>query len=298
VGFISLDSRCGKIGSTEKVETQVERCCWFVRTIFPRVPTKRSYKHSYSIAVLILFVISSASSIYGSSVTVAMESADVSVTPDSGNRVLPNDVTNPVSKSPRATTGQSRSVPISDTLRNSWYYYFSTLAQTIAGVSALLIALAIICLQTHTNALGEVQKLISKICFDTACQGRYLSEAFPHYESGDWVTYFSKVESIANDDANKRSFADESTYEQSLPYMNSLITLGRASHVKRREVRRALLFAFFGTVVYAVLAVLLLPVAPWVSMCGFQLSWGISGFAFVVLFVFYGRLAYISVKNT
>ncbi len=177
---------------------------------------------------------------------------------------------------------------------NSWYYYFSSLAQTIAAGSALLVALAVIRIQALDNKLDSIVDKVAKAFNDIGKQDDYHSEALPHFLNEKWTDYFETVESLIN--KYEKSFKEDS-YTKSKYFIESLIAQGHKYEARNRQLHRALALAFIGTVIFAGAAILVLPAAQWISPMILWFSWAISGVSLVILFVLYLRLVLGSVKS-
>ena len=174
-------------------------------------------------------------------------------------------------------------------IENAWYYYFSSLAQTIAGLSALLVALAVIKLQYLASALNDIERLMSESFFKIAKQQDYRREAFSHFLKENWRAYFLEVQKMAN--ANLHSFTSSGDeYTSSKDFVDALISQGSRLHDIQNNLHDDLKRAFLGSVAFAGLSILAIPVAPLASVSGFMCIWGISGISLVALLRLYFKL--------
>jgi hypothetical protein len=176
-------------------------------------------------------------------------------------------------------------------MQNAWFYYFSSLAQTIAGGSALLVALTVLRLQALENSLYSVERLLSLIFNHIGKQNEYNSEASHYFLNAQWDIYFQKVAALTK--KHKLNFLDSYTY--SLAYVKSIINRGRFLESASRKLHSALTLAFGSSVAFAGAAILVLPLAKWLTANFFFLAWTISGIFLVVLFILYFRLLMESV---
>ncbi len=179
-------------------------------------------------------------------------------------------------------------------MHDSWFYYFSSLAQTIAAGSALLVALAVIRLQALANSLNAIEGSIAKAFFKIGRQSNYRRQAAARSLAEDWSTYFADVERVI--DSNQELFSTES-YTESKDFLDSLVSQGRQLDKCKRQLHHALALAFGGTVLFAGAAILVLPAAKWISPSILSWSWGLSGILLVALFMLYFRLVLSSLKS-
>lgn len=181
-------------------------------------------------------------------------------------------------------------------MQNAWFYYFSSLAQTIAAGSALLVALAVLRLQALENALYSIERTLGSIFLHIGKQDDYHSEASCHFVNTKWDSYFNSIETIAM--KNKESFL--ASYAYSHVFVNSLLIRGRALELNSRKLHSALTFAFVGTVIFAGASILVLPLAMWITYTSFVFAWAISGLLLITLFTLYLQLlrGYIRYKQS
>lgn len=178
---------------------------------------------------------------------------------------------------------------------DSWFYYFSSLAQTIAAGSVLLVALAVIRLQALTNSLNAIERSVAEAFYHIGKQDDYRSQAFANFLDEQWTDYFNEIEELAN--RHQRSFATTGDYTQSKDFVESLVAQGRKFEARNRQLHRALTLAFCGTVLFAAAAILVLPAAQWISPSILSWSWAVSGILLVILFALYLRLVLGSIKS-
>ena len=210
--------------------------------------------------------------------------------------------TRPVSRDPVPPDGDNESAgtppelpapPDANIMLDSWFYYFSSLAQTIAAGSALLVALAVIRLQALASSLNEIQHQVGETFFEIGRHGDYSKGAFKDFLNDQWSAYFNKVESLAND--NKELFRPN--YAKSKALLDSLVAQGRKLETRSRKLHRALTLAFCGTVIFAGAAIIVLPAARWISPVILYVSWVVSGLLLVILFMTYLNLVWSSMKS-
>lgn len=170
-------------------------------------------------------------------------------------------------------------------IENSWFYYFSSLAQTIAACSALLVVLAIIRLQYLDNALNMIERSLAEVFFNIAEQDNYRRQVFIHFLNEKWHVYFDSVQELA--EKNHHKFATSGDYTHSKVFLDSLIEHGRRLEARNRHLHRAMAFAFAGTVAFAGIAILAIPVAQWISTSVLLSCWAISGVLLIILFAKY-----------
>ena len=168
---------------------------------------------------------------------------------------------------------------------NAWFYYFSSLAQTIAAGSALLVALAISRLQSLSNSLNESQRLLADGVYSIGQKGEY-RKASSHFLNDDWTEYFNEVSTLRN--ACRHSFPSHGSYIESEEYVESLIAQGVRLKARLRALYRSLAVAFAGTLIFAGVAILILPLA-YNGICPPLLfsGWTISALLLALLFGFY-----------
>ncbi|KKO11427.1 hypothetical protein LCGC14_0019080 [marine sediment metagenome] len=179
--------------------------------------------------------------------------------------------------------------------RNLWSYYFSSLAQTVAGASAILVALAVIRLQSIDNSLNGIERLIADAFFRIDKQDHYRGTAFVHFLNEDWHTYFEDVAGLASESEN--SFSSSDRYVESRGFVESLVERGCVLHSRKVKLHRALSLAFGGTIMFAGTAILLLPAGQWVSVPVMYSAWVGSGLLLVLLFTAYLRLVLSTARS-
>lgn len=180
-------------------------------------------------------------------------------------------------------------------IENSWFYYFSSLAQTIAACSALLVAIAVIRLQNLSNSLNVIERSIAEAFYNIGKKDDYRSQASLHFLNEDWPSYFNNAQYLAK--SNEKKFSSSGDYTQSKEFLESLIAHGRKLEVCNRQLNRALKHAFGGTVGFAGTAILAIPIAQWISPQVLWFSWTISGILLVALFAIYLRLVLDTLKT-
>lgn len=180
-------------------------------------------------------------------------------------------------------------------MHDSWYYYFSSLAQTIAAGSALLVALAVIRLQALANSLNAIERSLADVFHNIGKGDDYRRQASAHFLNEDWGDYFHEVEELAN--KCPHSFVTRGSYAESRNFLDSLVAQGRKFEARNRQLHRALTLAFGGTVLFAGAAILVLPAAQWISPSILSWSWAVSGILLLVLFALYLRLVLSSMKS-
>jgi len=173
-------------------------------------------------------------------------------------------------------------------IENAWFYYFSSLAQTIAACSALLVALAVIRLQNFYNSLNAVERSIAELFFNIDEQDNYRRQTSMHFQNEEWIHYFHNVRELAESNINK--FAVTGDYTESKAFLDSLIEQGCKLEVRRHQLHNALVYAFVGTIVFVGTTILIIPIAQWISSFILWLSWAVSGISLVALFTIYLRL--------
>ena len=180
-------------------------------------------------------------------------------------------------------------------MADSWYYYFSSVAQTIAAASALLMALALIRLQYLSNGLQDVQRLLAEAFFRVARQDEYRRDVSPHFLREEWQAYLHMVRQLKESSAE--SFPASGEYTATVAYVDSLIDQGRYLHAKRMQLHRSLGHAFVGTVFFAFVSIAAIPVAQWVTPCLLYWVWGISGCVLAALFFLYCRVVHNTLEQ-
>jgi hypothetical protein len=179
-------------------------------------------------------------------------------------------------------------------IEDSWFYYFSSLAQTIAAGLALLVALVVIRLQNLSNSLNVIERSVAEAFYQIGKQDDYRSQASPHFLNEHWRVYFINVRRLA--ESNKQRFSSARDYTQSKEFLDSLIDQGCKLEAGNRRLHRALAYAFGGTLVFAGTAILVIPIAQWISSRILWFSWAVSGILLLVLFVIYFRLVFETLK--
>jgi hypothetical protein len=180
-------------------------------------------------------------------------------------------------------------------MHNSWFYYFSSLAQTIAAGSALLVAIAVIRLQALANSLNAIERSVAEVFYNIGKQDDYQHRTSACFLNEDWTVYFDIVQSLA--DNNQTSFATKGAYTQSRTFLESLVGQGRKFEARKRQLHHALAWAFGGTVMFAGTAILVIPAAKWVSPSILSWLWSVSGILLIALFAAYLRLILKSMKS-
>jgi hypothetical protein len=170
-------------------------------------------------------------------------------------------------------------------IEDSWFYYFSSLAQTIAAGLALLVALVVIRLQNLSNSLNVIERSVAEAFYQIGKQDDYRSQASPHFLNEHWRVYFINVRRLA--ESNKQRFSSARDYT---------IDQGCKLEAGNRRLHRALAYAFGGTLVFAGTAILVIPIAQWISSRILWFSWAVSGILLLVLFVIYFRLVFETLK--
>ena len=181
-------------------------------------------------------------------------------------------------------------------VQNSWFYYFSSLAQTVAACSALLVALAIVKLQAIANAMSEIERLLAEAFYRIAKHDAYAQQASYHALTENWIRYFTAVQSLA--DNNARGFATDEDFTRCKAFVDELVARGRKLEAQHRTLRRILATAFVGTVAVAGAAILVLPFAERVSSKVLQWSWWGSGAVLVILLLVYLKLVFQIIRST
>jgi hypothetical protein len=179
-------------------------------------------------------------------------------------------------------------------IENSWFYYFSSLAQAVAACSALLVAIALIRLQYLTNALNAIERLIAEAFYRITEHAVYQKEASPYHLNESWRIYFENVQTLVEKFQHK--FKPLGDYLHSKEFVLSLLEHGRKLESDKRELHRSLTNAFGGTVLFAGAAILAIPLAQWISSWMLWIAWGISGFILAILFILYCRLVFDALK--
>jgi hypothetical protein len=173
-------------------------------------------------------------------------------------------------------------------IENSWFYYFSTLAQTIASASALLVALAVIKLQFLSSALHDVQQLIAEVFFKIAKSDDYISQVSSSILSENWEVYFQQVRQLVY--SNKDCFSYSGDYKTSKAFADSLIMQGSLLNLSKGRLHRALVYAFGGTVLFSGTSILAIPIAQWITSGILLYVWIGSGTLLMILLILYMRL--------
>jgi len=179
-------------------------------------------------------------------------------------------------------------------IENSWFYYFSSLAQTIAACSALLVALAVIRLQNLSGSVNVIERSVAESFYNIGKHDDYRRQASPHFLNEDWTVYFNTVQSLA--ESNKQKFSSSGDYIHSKEFLYSLIEQARKLEARSRQLHRALAYSFGGTVVFAGMSVLVIPIAQWISSNTLCFSWAVSGIMLVFLLMIYFRLVLDTLK--
>jgi hypothetical protein len=173
-----------------------------------------------------------------------------------------------------------------NTIENSWFYYFSSLAQTIAAGSALLVALVVIRLQNLSTLLNSIEHAIAEAFYNINEQDEYRNQAFAYFLEERWGAYFDNVKRVAEDNQHK---FEENHYIQSKAFLDSLIEKGRKLEERNSQLRRTLSYSFAGMVMFTGVAILVIPIAQWISPQTLWGAWGASGILLIVLFFVYYR---------
>lgn len=187
------------------------------------------------------------------------------------------------------------SPPNVNIMYDSWFYYFSSLAQAIAAGSALLVALAVIKLQVLVSRLNVVEHSVAELLYSIGKQDDYRSRLFAYFLNDDWVGYFREVENLA--DSCPNNFAAAANYTQSRGFLDSLVAQGRKFEARHRRLHRALALAFGGTLVFAGTAILAIPASRWISSSIMLWAWIGSGALLIALSLVYFRVVSDSVRS-
>ena len=179
-------------------------------------------------------------------------------------------------------------------IENSWFYYFSSLAQTVAAGSALLVALAIIRLQNLENSLISIERSISEAFYNIAEFDNYRKQASIYFLNEEWSTYFNNIKQLAESSIHKFSMSEE--YTQSKEFLDFLIAQGIKFETRHCQLHRALVYGFTGTIIFAGVSILAIPIAQWISPWLLWFSWAVTGIFLIVLFIIYYRLIIGSLK--
>jgi hypothetical protein len=173
-------------------------------------------------------------------------------------------------------------------LENSWFYYLSSLGQTIAGCSALLVALAVIKLQNYDNALNGIERTIAEIFFGLAEHDNYRKLTILYSRNEKWIQYFENVQNLAKSNVNK--FSNSANYSQSKEFLDSIIDQGRNIEAQKSKLHSNLTYAFGGTILLAGIAIIAIPFVQWICPSILWITWLISGLCLALLFFSYIRL--------
>lgn len=173
-------------------------------------------------------------------------------------------------------------------IENIWLYYFSTMAQTIAAASALMIALLIIRLQFLSNSLNDIQHLIAEIFFRIAKSNEYHTITSSHDLSKDCDKYFLSLKQWI--DSNQACFSTNIDYKTSYGFINSLIQQGNKMGLIKRRLHKALVYTFGGTILFSGISILAIPLARWISFPILLYTWIFSGLSLIILLALYFRV--------
>lgn len=173
-----------------------------------------------------------------------------------------------------------------ENVANSWYYYFSSVAQTIAAASTLLMALAFIRLQYLSNALQDVQRLLAEAFSRVSRQDEYRRDVYPHFLKEEWQAYFQRIRELTA----TRKFPANGEYATTEAFVDSLVGQGESLHLWRTQLHRSLGFAFGGTVLYAFASIMVIPIAQWVTPSILYWVWPVSGGLLAFLLWLYYRV--------
>jgi hypothetical protein len=167
---------------------------------------------------------------------------------------------------------------------DSWFYYFSSFAQTIAAISTLLVALAIIKLQSFSNSLNAIERSCAEVFYQIDRLSDYHEISTPLLQD-DWSTYFDSLANLA--ERCEPNFASGGPYTASSTYLAVLVGQGRRLQQRKTTLHTSLLRAFGGTLVSVGVSVLALPAAMWISRSILLFSWICSAAVLVCLLVYY-----------
>src|SRR5208282_5158026 len=100
-----------------------------------------------------------------------------------------------------ATTGvpnSSSQLVNPSTLHEAWFFYLSSLALTITASSTLLVALAVIKIQSLGNSLTAIERSVAEAFHKINKPDDYVAQASVHLLDDQWPEYLDAVEGLAN----------------------------------------------------------------------------------------------------
>jgi hypothetical protein len=166
---------------------------------------------------------------------------------------------------------------------------FSSIAQTAAAASALLVAIAIIQLQYYSNLLHDMQTAIARLFYENSLHADYCQRAFLYYLDDEWEKYITEVRAMAQ--SGHVAFQPSQDYVRSREYLGHLVERGSRLLGRYRRLHAALFLAFVGTLFFAGTGILAIPTARWVTERSLIFIWVGSGAALLALFLSYAVLA-------
>lgn len=176
-------------------------------------------------------------------------------------------------------------MPALSTVHDAWLAYLSSLAGVLTAGSSLMIALAVIRIQSFVNALGLLERSIAEAFYNIGRLDAYLAKASPHYFNDEWQEYITAVKCLA--DQCETSFRREGPYSATKTFVTSMAARAQKLQMDRRQLERAIAIGFVLTGLTAGIAILAVPAVLWVSVNVLLWIWLLSGACALILLILY-----------
>lgn len=174
------------------------------------------------------------------------------------------------------------------TSHEAWLLYFNTLALTITAGSTLLVAVAVIRIQSLDSALKLIEHSIAGAFYKAGKLNDY-SQTVRFVLNEQWSEYFTNVRTLASFNHDQFS-RDKSNYSESKHFVDSIIAQGERLARHNATLRRSLIPTFLATAAVAGSAVLVLPAVNSIATTYLFWLWIASAIVSIALLMFFAVL--------
>lgn len=192
-------------------------------------------------------------------------------------------------------TGVQSHQPDAQVLHESWFFYLSSIAIVITAGSTLLVALAVIKMQSIAVALTTIERSLAESFHRIDKLDEYLHQTSEHSINEQWQAFFDAVNTLSA--RHSAVFPLRGRYNETQAHVTALIKQGRRLEQRNHELHSKMPPVFVATAIVAGLALLGLPAAQWINQNVLIGTWIVSGVCCLVLLTLFLKVLKIAFTN-
>jgi hypothetical protein len=197
-----------------------------------------------------------------------------------------------------STSGHDDASPnkLEEHIHEIWFFYLSSLALTITAGSTLLVAIAVIRMQSFAAALSAIERSAAEAFHKIDKLDDYTLRTCDFSLNERWREYFDAVQHLT--EAFGDLFSGLGRYTETKAFVLFLVAQGHKIDQRNRRLQKAMMPVFVATAALAGIGIVSLPAVQWLTPSMLMVTWITSAAISVLLLMFFLHIIYSAFRHS